>query len=144
MLKLTRVDNWHNKLNDLIRERKDIPFSWGNNDCFNWAADAIETVTGHDIRPVSKGSYDSPIGGIRQLKAVYGCYQLKELFNGMFRTNHAAFARPGDIVFKNSNEYGYDCVLGVCNGYKSFFIFGDGRGLEPMPTLQLDGCWWIG
>ena len=63
---------------------------------------------------------------------------------GFFEEVHIAFARPGDIVYKNSNQDGYDCALGVCYGAVSFFIFEEDEGLRPVNTLELNGCFRVG
>lgn len=143
MLKLKRVENWKTKLTALINDQRDLPFMWGTHDCFNWAADGILTITGHDIIPIPRGSYTTPIGAAKQLLKVLKCHQPKEFMNNNFRHDHIAFARPGDIVYKNSNENGFNAAMGICYGQKSFFIFESDLGLFPIETLDLDGCWNI-
>lgn len=143
MLKLKKVEHWKNKLTDLIIDQKDVAFAWGTHDCYNWAADCILTITGYDIIPIARGSYSTPLGAVKQLLKVYKCHQLKELLDSFFERDHIAFARPGDIVFKNSNENGFDAALGCCYGARSFFIFDGDNGLCPLTTLDLDGCWKV-
>ena len=142
MLNCTRLPNWRDKLTDEISRVSEDCFLWGTNDCFQFIANCIESYTGHDITNGSRGSYTTPLGGIKQLLKLGGCHQLKEYLDTLFPLDHIAFAKPGDVVFKNSNQDGYDAILGICYGQISFFILEEG-GLTKFQTLQLDGCWKV-
>lgn len=46
--KITRREDWPERLNDYIESRRDTPFEWGTNDCCMFAAHAIEAMTGEN------------------------------------------------------------------------------------------------
>jgi len=143
MEKLVRVENWRQRLNEHIHAHREKPFKLGSHDCALWAGSCIKVITGNDFISKIRGTYRTPEGAIRALKEVFDADNLKEVFSTRFEEIHIAFARPGDIVYRNSNLYGFDCVVGVCYGIHSFFVNEDENLLLEVDTMSLDGGWHI-
>lgn len=144
MIKLTRLDNWHTALTHYINEERTEGFEWGTHDCALWAADCVHVITGVDFAKDARGTYNTPIGAYKTLLKVYGVENLKEVFSSRFVEQPICYARPGDVVFQNSNYEGFNVGIGICNGKHSFFVNDYETGLEEFDTLDLDGCFWIG
>ena len=143
MLNLKRIPDWRQRLNTIIHDRRYVEFEWGVHDCAQMAFAAIEAVTGKDISEATLGTYTTPEGGYKALRRKFDTDSLKQLFKTRFDEAHIAYARPGDIVYQASNMFGYDVVLGVCQGQYSFFIQED-EGLIELPTMSQTGCFRIG
>lgn len=138
-----RQQNWRTKLTAHIHERLDRDFEWGQHDCVLWAASCIEQVTGTDYAKDIRGTYTTPEGGYKAIVKVFGCHQIIELCTKLLGPSfHVSHAIPGDVVYKSSNQGGFDAVLGICNGRYSIFI-NDTGGLVNLPTLDLDGAFHV-
>ena len=46
---MTRHPDWKMRLDALVYERMNRPFSWGAQDCALWAADCVLAITGQDL-----------------------------------------------------------------------------------------------
>lgn len=143
-MELKRVKDWRTYLSAHINEHREKPFVLGQHDCALWAGSCIKVTTGHDFTSEIHGTYRTPEGAVRALKKVFDADNLKEVFSTRFSEVHIAYARPGDIVYRNSNMYGFNCCVGLCYGVHSFFISEDDNCLVEVPTIELDGGWWIG
>lgn len=55
MIHLTRLRDWPERLDALLRSRAARPFEWGRNDCCTFVADAIEAMTGRDVMESVRG-----------------------------------------------------------------------------------------
>jgi len=108
MEKLKRFADWRTRLNAVINERRNTPFEWGQHDCALWAAVAVNAMTGDDFAKDAIGSYTTEIGAYKCLSKIYGTDSLKEVFSSRFEEVHISSARPGDLVYKNSNLFGFD------------------------------------
>lgn len=147
MIELTRVENWHTKLTAFINERRDEPFVWGTHDCSLWSADCVKITTGVDFAEKARGKYKDVLGAYKILKKVYKVDNIKEVYSSRFEETHIVYARPGDVVYQNSNYEGFNCAIGICNGSQSFFIHDPEdaeQGLFMLPTLDCDGAFRIG
>lgn len=43
-----KTEGWEKRLSEFLRERRDMPFEWYNNDCMSFAAEAVKVMTGVD------------------------------------------------------------------------------------------------
>ena len=46
---LKRVSNWPAALDQFLADHRDLPFTWGTNDCCLFTCDAIVALTGIDL-----------------------------------------------------------------------------------------------
>lgn len=54
---MDRFPDWPERLGRALRERLDVPFAWGTNDCATFAADCVLAQTGTDFAEGLRGSY---------------------------------------------------------------------------------------
>lgn len=140
---MKKVDNWKNKLTDLISSRLKTKFEWGKHDCALWSADCVFACTGIDFAKDARGTYDTALGAFKCLKKIYNTDNLKQVYSNKFEEIHIALALPGDIVYRNCNQEGFNCMIGICYGHYSFFIQDGDELLTKLPTLSLDGAFRI-
>lgn len=100
-----RFDDWERRLNLFIESRRDVPFSWGKNDCFMFMADAIQSITGEDIGLRYRGAYFTELGANRILRRESGLFHGG---SGLFAHRNiplipAKQAARGDAVFVRGN-----------------------------------------
>lgn len=48
---LRRLDNWEERLIELVRDRRLVRYAYGTNDCATFVHDAVETMTGVSLYP---------------------------------------------------------------------------------------------
>jgi len=75
-------------------------FAWGRYDCFLWAADAVQALTGADPAADLRGTYSTPWGAIKALRRLGG---LQALAASRFGPPvDPATALPGAVVMLNT------------------------------------------
>lgn len=65
---MKRVNDWATKLAQLLHERRDMPFKWGEHDCCLFAADAYRAMCDIDLASDFRGRYKTELGAYRALK----------------------------------------------------------------------------
>jgi hypothetical protein len=140
---MKKLDNWKDALTYYISVNLNTPFKWGQHDCALWSADCVHVCTGIDFAKDARGTYSDALGAFKCLKKVYQVDNIKEVYSSKFEPIHVALALPGDIVYRDSNQDGFNCMIGICYGLHSFFIQADDDGLTKLPTLSLSGAFRI-
>lgn len=111
-----RVPDWTHRLDALCRERLDMPFAWGTNDCAAFAADAVAAQHGRDTleaarvpRATSRAARQA-LGRSGGAQAVMARAGLPEV--------PPALAQRGDLVLLHQPAHGRRrrLLLGVCMG----------------------------
>lgn len=105
--------NRYAKLNQFLRERADVPFAWGVNDCCIFAADWVLACTGRDPMVVIRGYINETDaadligrgGGIKRMTT--------DTLGAPAPT--VTTAQRGDVVLFESGD---GPALGVCIGDK--------------------------
>lgn len=46
---MVRKEDWAKQLSNYLRERRDMPFQWGENDCLQFVARGVERLTGQNF-----------------------------------------------------------------------------------------------
>jgi len=90
---LKRKVNWPELLAQFIDSRRFKPFSFGENDCCLFAADAVLEMTGTDLAADRRG-YSTEREAISLIRNAGG---MRELLRGL-REKNSGFASRGDIV----------------------------------------------
>ena len=141
---MQKIEHWKDHLTRTINEHRELPFTWGTHDCFQWVATCIKETTDFDVAEKSRGMYFTAIQSYKVLKRVYGTDSLLEVLPKFgFEEQHIALAKFGDVVYKKSNFEGFDCALGICYGKVSFFVGDENQGLVSVDTLSLDGSFRV-
>lgn len=92
---MTRFLDWPERLNDFLEGRRERPFSWGDNDCVLFAADAVLAMAGEDIVALWRG-YDNEREALRRLRDVGGMRGLMEIVG--LPEKPVGLAQRGDLV----------------------------------------------
>lgn len=106
---MRRFPDWQLRLEAFARERRNVPFSWGSNDCALFAADCVQALTGVQLCPELRG-YDGR-GALRLLQEHGGLQGLAT--EALGEPIAPVFAAVGDVVLLRMGE---GQALGVCNG----------------------------
>lgn len=135
---VVRREDWLPRLELLIEQAQDKPFTWGQHDCCTFAADAVEAVTGENPLPDLRGSYDTRFGALRWL-ADRGFASLEDaldVFAGQ-RLQSPGLAGRGDLVLVR------DMTVGVVDGTacRVACLNADGVGLVFLPTRYATAAW---
>lgn len=106
-----RKTNWPQLLQDFIESRRDEPFVFGSNDCFKFALDWFELVTGNQVKCPSYSDHKSMVEVQKEIGGIVS-----------FADNHFGerigpiYAQTGDIVSVNKDSrQGLGVVVG--SGY---------------------------
>jgi hypothetical protein len=147
---MKRLHDWPQRLYRLLRDRRQVPFSWGANDCCLFVADCIAAMTGEDPARGWRGAYDSLPSAVETLKREFAGSTANLAEEMAKRLNFAEVpllqARRGDVVLC---ERGVDpaCefpALGVValDGACAWFL---GRqGLASAPLRDCQRAWRVG
>lgn len=91
-----RLPDWPSRLQRLMQARRSVPFAWGANDCFLFAADCADACTGVDPAEDLRGTYATEREALRTLQALG--VDLAGLAAARFGAEiPPAFAQRGDV-----------------------------------------------
>ncbi len=136
-MKLTRFHDWQMRFEAFVRERQDMPFVWGSNDCAHFTAACVQALTGMDLTPPDLRPYNTELQAARALKAYGGIIGIATAALG--EPVPVFMARIGDVVV--SASVGSD-MLAVCNG--STLIAPGTSGIVVLSMDQARLCWRVG
>ena len=133
---LTRLRDWPERLDALLRAHACTPFTWGRHDCCTFAADAVRAVTGVDVMGSLRGQYSTAAGARRLTSELGG---LNAAVTRLLGTPIAPTgATVGDVLLlaQDARE-----LLAVCNGTAAI---APGRtGLQTIAAPQVLAAWRI-
>lgn len=124
-----RRDDWQIQLMQYIAERARTPIDPSAPVCAEFAAGAIEAMTGVRLGLAWRGKYPTVVAGLRALRAA-GYADHVALAADMFEEIPAAFACPGDIAVLRG-RLGIR-VLGVVQGPNIYVQATNGIGALPL------------
>lgn len=137
---MNRRAGWEILLGELFQARRNVPFSWGSNDCVLFAADAIVALTNTDPVEPHRGTYNTEAQARAKLRR-YGpqfLYQMRNLFGAFPRVPVRQLQR-GDIALARFNR---QLVMSVY--YQSELYAPGDDGLASLPlSAGLEG-WAVG
>lgn len=132
---MKRAKNWPELLSAFVRERRNIPFSWGYQDCCLFAADAVHIMTGEDLAAEFRGTYTDAISATRILKEHGG---LESIVDSKLESVPVTFASRGSVVVI---ERVHGLALGIVMA--EFALVPDVNGLNPFPLLGASRAWKV-
>lgn len=135
---IRRFEDWPRRLTAFLAEKKDLPFSWGENDCMLFCADAVLALTGTDLAEEFRGQYDTKDGADSALDQ-YGNSLEYVLSYKLGQAKPIGFASRGDIVLFAHD--GQDCGGVVDESGRRVALFIDGRGLSRVPLSACRVAW---
>jgi hypothetical protein len=135
---MIRFADWPTRLNDFIDSRREAVFSWGENDCALFAADAVWAMTGTDLASAYRGRYDDWASSIHALRQL-GAGEIEGTATGLLgEPIAAALARRGDVVSVDSPS---GPALGICLGARVACL--TLRGLRFLPLSAGRKAWRV-
>ena len=137
-----RHPQWETRLYEAIESAQKKPFQWGLFDCFTFAADCVEAVTGVDPMKGLRGTYESPKEAYEILNELGGpetaiTAHLKAIGYGPCRATHA---KRGDIIILAQQSF--KARMGIVSGSRALCPFELG-GLAGLPIPQGANAWSI-
>lgn len=141
---LTRLADWQERLTDFLRERREMPFIKGKNDCFLFAADAVLAMTGTDLVSMWRGKYESPLQAFRLISK----YSKGGNLIDAMRLRAAEFGI--EEIKPASSMLGDVCAVWGVGGPGICVVLASGTalhmqatGMFEFPTSQSDAAWRI-
>lgn len=106
--KFKRLPDWRGRLQEYILSVQDKPFSWKDNDCGRFTANAVRAMTGKDPMEGMR-SYRTEEGAKKVLKE-HGYDSAVDHVKKLFKKVPLREAMPGDIAVTKGN------ILGIVQG----------------------------
>ena len=135
----TRPNNFQERLDLFLQEKRAEPFAWGVNDCCLFACDWVAILTGRDLASDLRG-YPSALAAWRLVKKLGGVEQIASdrcALNGWPEVR-ITMATQGDVV---SCDTRHGPALGVCFGH--ICAFPGPRGIVFRKLLECRKAWRI-
>lgn len=106
-----RLQNWQIEFAGFAAARASMPFSWGRNDCYLFAADAVRAMTGHDFAADLRGTYATTGEAARLMVKLGGLAAIAS--EALGESVSPLLAAVGDVVLcENAGRE----LLAICNG----------------------------
>lgn len=123
-----RLNDWPERLAEYVESRRAAPFEYGSHDCCQFAAGAVEAMTGDN--PAALYPYRNELGAKRIIVEHGG---LDALLTGVLgEPCHPAMAGRGDIVLA---ELELGPTAGVCLGRNCVFPADVGVTFRPRSVI---------
>lgn len=124
-----RRADWQTRLSDFVKQRADMPFEWGRNDCCLFTVDAVIAVTGIDHAAPLRG-YTTALGAARVVEQQGGIRQLAiDAWGEPVAPMMAAVGDP--VLMLNEGRE----LLAVCNGTSAL-----GPGTDGIAVMDMDNA----
>jgi hypothetical protein len=117
-------------LGEFVQSKEDVPFLWGYNDCFCFAADWVALLTGVDYMEPFRG-LTSAKEALRLMRSMGG---VEKVVSARLKLRKGA-AEPGDVVMVVGLK-GFK-TLGVCLGERLYLLAVDGPVYLPSCEAKL-------
>ncbi len=138
-MKITRREDWPERLLAFVESRRVTPFVWGGNDCALFTADAALAMTDHDFAAGFRGRYKSALGAMKALCS-NGAADLADYLTRTLGTPIApTLARRGDAVMFEAVE---GPALGVVLGQQA--AAAGPEGVTWVPASRWQQAWRVG
>jgi hypothetical protein len=142
---LIKKEHWHTRAFDtFLRERATTPFTWGDNDCCTFAADAIHAITGTDIAADFRGKYTTEIGALRAIAKVTGGTTVADAAaycaakHGLVEHTYPLMAKRGDLVVLDNDG---NLIAGVVHLNGRHVISVSESGAVRLPITSIVRAW---
>jgi len=107
-----RLDDWDIRLYDVFDRVKDEHFRWGVFDCFTFASDCVEAITGIDPMKELRGTYGTQNEAYRLICSLGGVDKVLDDFLPNARRVLPQEAHRGAVILQGNQPLGTRlCVL---------------------------------
>lgn len=136
-MKTQRFHDWQIRFERFVRERSNLPFAWGTNDCAIFAADCVQALTGTDVALPELRTHTTDLQAARLLKKHGGVAGIATAALGAPLA--PLLAHVGDVVLA---DMGNGDTLAICNGGTCMAPGPAGLVHVGMDTAR--ACWRVG
>lgn len=139
---MSRDSLWPLLLTQFIEERRDVPFTWGRNDCCLFAADWVRLCTGSDPAAELRGKYSSALSAARILQKHGGVRGIIRTFGEPIGLHpiDGKFDQRGDLVVA---ETGNGESIGISIGTHAAFVGARGLLFAPFDFKKAGYFWRV-
>jgi len=131
-----RYHNWPERLHQIVKDKQNIPFARGSQDCCMFAANVVKELTGEDLAADFRGTYNDDKGALKILADKGGVRAIAASKLG--EEINPLNAQRGDVVLING-ERGES--LTICMGS---YVVGTGTdGLVQFPLSSAICAWRV-
>jgi len=134
---MNRLPDWQLRLDALVTERLKVPFTWGNNDCALFAADAVLAMTGHDLASDMR-DHRSARQALETIRRHGGLPAI--VTSALGPSCAAGAARQGDVVALMEGKH---VGLAICID-SEMAVGPSRRGLVMLPMAKALCSWRVG
>lgn len=113
---MTRLQDWPERLQEVLERHAALPFAWGASDCLLMPMDGVSAMTGIDPAAEIRGRYRTARGAARHLRE-RGHRTVGDAFAAHFPEIPVAMAGRGDLGVVR---------LPASDGYAGVIVFGLG------------------
>ena len=129
-----RKENWPHLLTEYIYQKRNEPFEWSKNDCWQFSIGAVKAISDMDLTGVYE--YQTARRAAERMQENGGMIAIAQKHLGEAKS--IMLAQRGDVVcLINAGRE----LLGVCLGEMSAFVAESGIILKP--TLDCEKAWSI-
>jgi hypothetical protein len=132
--RLIRLPDWPERLAACIAEQRHRSFAWGEHDCCQFVARAIEAMTG--VNPLATISYQSAKEALRLLRVEQGL--LGAVTQRLGASKSVRLAMRGDVVLLAGQKRD---ALGIVTGEEA--LFASRKGLASVTVLSCRAAWQV-
>lgn len=97
-----RIEQWPTELSRFLRERRNVPFKYGANDCLMFPADAVLQMSGVDFAEQWRGQYSTKEEAKVILDNNGGVEGIISSVLGFKGTRNLLTAKRGDVVIAHT------------------------------------------
>lgn len=136
---MTRFEDWPLRLSEFIASRREAAFSWGQNDCMIFCADAVKELTGADLAISWRGTYNSEESAA-SVMALWGD-SIEDVLDGQLgERKPTSYAKRGDVVsFESSGKI----CGGIVDDTGRRAVFMMQNGLMQVPLSRCRWAWEV-
>ncbi|KGJ88689.1 DUF6950 family protein [Colwellia psychrerythraea] len=123
----------------IIKDYKDKPFVWGENDCCLFAANTVLVLTGKDLAEEFRGKYHTKLGAARALKK-HGFTSIEQLLTAKLGQSIAPLtATYGDVALIENHQG--ELAAGIV--FRSSVYCVGPQGLIQLPLSNVIHVWRV-
>lgn len=137
---MARLQGWEGRLNELVQNADSKKYQLGEHDCFRFACEVIQALTGVDRWQEFEGKYSTRDEALELIYKKGETFETAgDWFFGAHNSIHRNYAQRGDICAVAQNDEKH---LGVCVG--NHIVMLSENGILLLPLKQALRVWKVG
>ncbi len=140
-MKIVRLTDWRQRLDDYLDRICRLPFEYGTHDCGLFSAGAVEAMTGFDPATEFRGRYSTHAGITRILRKM-GFDDHVGYVCSLFAPIHVSQADIGDLAAVDTGADGL--AIGLVSGSRILAPMPGSRGLGSVSLMSAIQAFRVG